>query len=307
MASKPKFLVGIGASAGGLEAIEKFLDELPIDSGGAFIVVMHLSRDFKSMLDELLARHTDMKVVAAQDAAKIEAKTVYVIQPSTIIEVSSSQLIVTNRPAVNPTGAATSIDTLFRSIADTWGNKGGAIVLSGSGSDGAIGIQAVHTNDGFTCVQSPETAKFDSMPVAAIATNTVIAVEAPELLGQTVIDGILLPSVSRNSSKLSEHDISMQKIIDAVIGAADLDARQYKHSTFERRVRRRMMDLSINTLSAYAETVTEDPDEAINLSQALLIGVTDFFRDQEPYKILREKIVPEIIKVAQKEERPIRI
>lgn len=307
MIAKPKFIVGLGASAGGLEALEQFFDHLPQDSDCAFVVVMHLSRDFKSMLDELLARHTGMQVKAARHGIEIEANTVYVIQPKTTIEVDGTKLNVSTRPDVDPTGAATSIDTLFKSIARHWQDKGGAVVLSGSGSDGAKGILEVRGADGFTCAQSPETAKFDSMPVAAIATGCVNAVEAPEQLGQTVIDGLLLPSISKNSNILSDHDAAMKQIVDAVVGASDLDARQYKHSTFERRVQRRMMDLRIKTLDTYAARVAEDEAEAEALSQALLIGVTDFFRDEAPYEVIREQIVPEIIKVAYEEERSIRI
>lgn len=307
MGLKPKFVVGLGASAGGLEALEHYFDHLPLDSDCAFIVVMHLSRDFKSMLDELLSRHTGMKVQAARNGIEMEANSVYVIQPKTTVEVDGLRLDVSTRPDVDPSGAATSIDTLFKSIAKHWGNKGAAIVLSGSGSDGAKGIVAVREAEGFTCAQSPETAKFDSMPVAAIATDCVNAIEAPEQLGQTVIEGLLLPTISRKSNILSDHDAAMKQIIDSVVGASDLDARQYKHSTFERRVQRRMMDLRIKSLTEYAKKISEDPDEAEALSQALLIGVTDFFRDEAPYSIIKQQIIPEIIKQAYDEDRSIRI
>lgn len=304
---KAKFVVGVGASAGGLEALELFFDHMPTDSGGAYVVVMHLSRDFKSMLDELLARHTGMPVVAATNGTELEANTVYVIQPRTTVEVDGLRLNVSTRPDTNPTGAATSVDTLFNSIALFWKAKGGAVVLSGSGSDGTKGIKSVSDSGGFTCAQSPETAKFDSMPLSAIATDCVKAVEAPEQLGQTVIDGILLPAITQDTRIVSDHDMAMKKIVDAVVGASSLDARQYKHSTFERRVRRRMMDLRINSLVDYADTIAEDDEEAENLSQALLIGVTEFFRDDKPFKVMRQQIVPEIIKNAQNEDRPIRI
>jgi len=307
MASKPKFVVGLGASAGGLEALENCFDHLPLDSDCAFIVVMHLSRDFKSMLDELLARHTGMKVHPARNGEEMQGNNVYVIQPKTTVEVDGLRLDVSTRPDVDPSGAATSIDTLFKSIAKHWGNKGAAIVLSGSGSDGAKGIVAVREADGFTCAQAPETAKFDSMPVAAIATDCVNAIEAPEQIGQIVIEGLLLPPISTKSNILSDHDAAMKEIIDSVIGASDLDARQYKHSTFERRVQRRMMDLRIKSLSEYAQKIGEDPKEAEALSQALLIGVTDFFRDDAPYSIIKQQIIPEIIKQAYDEDRSIRI
>jgi|GEM_PF-856701 len=303
----PRFVVGLGASAGGLDALETFLDHAPTQSGAAFFVVMHLSRDFKSMLDELLARHTDMAVKPAENGIKFEADTVYVIQPKTFIEVGATKLIVEARPDVDPSGVATAVDVMFNSIAKTWGKKGAAVVLSGSGSDGAKGIVAVQKAGGFTCAQSPETAKFDPMPIAAIGTECVNAVESPDQLGQTVIDGLLTPTVAPQSPIASDHDNAMGKIVDAVIGSSTIKAREYKHSTFERRVSRRMMALRYNDLAEYADKVTSDPSEAQKLSQELLIGVTDFFRDSAPYKVISRQIVPEIIKVAHEENRAVRI
>lgn len=163
-------VIGLGASAGGLEALEKFFDRAPVDSGAAFILVMHLSRDFKSMLDELLSRHTKMAVRPAHNGDKLLANTVYVIQPGAVLEIDGNQLKVTGRTTLEDSvpGPVTTIDTLFYSIARHWGGRGAAVVLSGSGSDGAQGLTAVHKAGGFVCAQSPETAKFDSMPVSAM-------------------------------------------------------------------------------------------------------------------------------------------
>lgn len=303
----PKFVVGLGASAGGLDALELFLDHAPTDSGATFVVVMHLSRNFKSMLDELLARHTDMEVRPAQDGIKLKANTVYVIQPKTYLEVGASQLKVETRPDVDPEGVATSIDVMFKSIAKNWGKRGAGVVLSGSGSDGAKGIRAIHDAGGFTCAQAPETAKFDPMPTAAIGTEAVNAVEPPDQLGRTVIDGLLTPMVATAPPIATDHENAMAKIVDAVIGSSSIKAQEYKHSTFERRVSRRMMALRINDLTEYADMIVDDPDEAKTLSQDLLIGVTDFFRDSSPYKIISRQVVPQIIKEAHEENRPVRI
>ena len=304
---KPKFVVGLGASAGGLDALEQFLADAPTDSGAAFVVVMHLSRDFKSMLDELLARHTEMPVRPAIDGAVLEANTIYVIQPKTFIEVGLEKLSVQVRPDVDPTGAATAVDVMFKSIAKNWGMRGAAIVLSGSGSDGAMGVRALREAGGFTGAQSPETAKFDPMPIAAIATEAVNAVESPSVLASTVIEGLLMPLVSPASTVEPEGEDPMAKIVNAVIGSTSIKASEYKHSTFERRVSRRMMARRINNLNEYADLVLEDPIEARTLSQELLIGVTEFFRDAQPYKVLATEIIPDIIKKAHAAERPIRI
>ncbi|MEM9706052.1 MAG: CheR family methyltransferase [Pseudomonadota bacterium] len=303
----PSFVVGLGASAGGLEALERFFDRAPTDSGGAFIVVMHLSRNFKSMLDELLARHTDMPVIAASDDLRIEANSVYVIQSGTTIEVNQNILKVAARPQHDAGGPATSVDTLFRSIAATWGTQSGAVVLSGSGSDGSAGVVAINEAGGFACAQSPETAKFDSMPISAISTNAVRAVEAPEQLAQTVIEGILLPRLAPTAPTASEHDAALARILKAVVGVSDLDITKYKHSTFERRVRRRMIEAKVDHLSEYADRIEESEAEAHALAESLLISVTSFFRDPHAFAILSERIVPEIIRRAQKEHTPVRV
>lgn len=304
---KAKFVIGLGASAGGLEALELFFDSAPLKSGGAYVVVMHLSRDFKSMLDDILSHHTGMRVVAAKDGMVIEADTVYVIQPATILEVSKGKFRVTNRPTVDPTGLATAVDALFLSMAEHWGANCAAVVLSGSGSDGKKGIVAVHQAGGFTCAQAPETAKFDSMPVSAINTNSIDAVEAPEILAHTAIEGVLLPRLPEAPDIVPEAEAAMSEILAAVVGFSDLDASQYKHSTFDRRVRRRMQDLGIDTLSEYADRLNEDKGEAQKLSDMLLIGVTNFFRDEEAFETIREQVIPDLIRRAQSEKRTIRV
>ncbi|MEZ5937270.1 MAG: CheR family methyltransferase [Hyphomonadaceae bacterium] len=307
MSKRPTFVIGLGASAGGLEALEKFFDNAPVDSGGAFVVVMHLSRDFNSMLDELLARHTSMKVQPVVDRAELEADTVYVIQPATTIELQGASFRVTTRPLVDPQGPISTIDTLFRSIATQWRERAAAVVLSGSGSDGSRGVIEVQKAGGFACAQAPETAKFDSMPVAAIATRSVRAVEAPEHLAQIAIEGILVPGLNAGRHFVTDHDGALARILEAVVGVSTLDATKYKHSTFERRVRRRMMDLQIGSMTAYADRVVDDPIEARRLADALLIGVTSFFRDTDAFNIMSQQVIPEIIRRAQLEDRSIRI
>jgi len=303
----PDFLVGLGASAGGLEALEHFFDGAPDASGGAFIVVMHLSRDFKSMLDELLARHTKMSVKPALEGEELFANTVYVIQPGTTLELVGNRFKVLLRPSIEETGVVSTIDKFFRTVASEWKEKGCGVILSGSGSDGAEGIIAIKKAGGFTCAQSPETAKFDSMPVAAISTKCIRAVDAPEQLAAIITDAVLLKTFAPQEFIVSESDAALSKISKAVVGLSTIDASQYKHSMFERRVRKRMMHLQINSLTEYAELVSTNPEEAKILAQTLLIGVTDFFRDTSAFKIIEQQVIPEIIQNAQAAKRAIRI
>ena len=308
MSSPATFVVGLGASAGGLEALERFFDHCPCDSGGAFVLVMHLSRNFKSRLEDLLGRHTSMPVRSAENGAQLAPNTVYIAPLGSSLEVTTHALRLKPILDTDPTSSTTNkIDLLFRSIALYWGRKGGTVVLSGSGVDGSVGtIEAAHAG-GFTSAQAPETSKFDSMPLSAIATNAVRAVEAPEQLPQTTIEGILLQLATSIPILSSDHDDALGRILDAVIGVSKASAGQYKHSTFERRVRRRMMDLDISSLEQYAERVVTEPTEARQLSQALLIGVTEFFRDESAFRVVSQQIVPDLIRRAQSENRPIRV
>ncbi len=303
----PDFLVGLGASAGGLEALEHFFDGVPDKTGGAYVVVMHLSRDFKSMLDELLARHTKMEVKPAVDGENVRPDTVYVIQPGKTLEMIGNRFKVLSRPSIEETGVVSTIDKFFRSVATEWAERGCGVILSGSGSDGADGIIAINKAGGFTCAQSPETAKFDSMPVAAISTKAIRAVDAPEQLLAIIIDAVLLKTFAPQDFVVSETDAALSKISKAVVGLSTIDAAQYKHSMLERRVRKRMMHLQMRSLADYAELISSDPEEAKILGQTLLIGVTDFFRDTAAFKVIEQQVIPEIIQNAQASKRPIRI
>jgi len=306
-ADEPRFVVGLGASAGGLEALEKFFDHAPVDSGGAYVVVMHLARDFKSVLDELLARHTGMLVRAVEDGGTLRPNMVYVIQPATEIEVVGAKFRVATRPSIAATSRVSSIDILLTSIASSWGERAAAVVLSGSGSDGAQGVIAVHSAGGLVFAQSPESAKFDSMPIAAIATNSVSGVDTPEALAEMVVESISLPRVHPSVRKSSSEALALQKILASVVGASHLDASQYTQSTFERRVQRRMQELEISSLGRYAELVQNDRNEARSLSETLLIGVTDFFRDDAAFARVARQVAPDLIHRAASERRAIRL
>jgi two-component system, chemotaxis family, CheB/CheR fusion protein len=303
---EPRFVVGLGASAGGLEALERYFDNSSTDSGGAYVVVMHLARDFKSVLDELLARHTTMLVRPIEEGAELRANTVYVIQPGTEIEVVGTKFRVVARPSVTSTARVSSIDVLFTSLASSWGKRAVAVVLSGSGSDGAQGVVAVHTAGGLVFAQSPESAKFDSMPIAAIATNSVSGVDTPEALAGIVVESVFLPRLHA-ARKSSGDATALQKILFAVVGASHLDAAQYTQSTFERRVQRRMQELEIETLARYADLVGSDENEARTLSETLLIGVTDFFRDEGAFAWLARQLAPQLIHRAASERRSVRL
>jgi two-component system CheB/CheR fusion protein len=307
LSTSVRFVVGLGASAGGLEALERYFDKAPTDAGGAYVVVMHLARNFRSVLDELLARHTKMPVRPVADGLEMEPDTVYVIQPGTEIEVAGAHLRVNPRAAGALNGRLASIDALLRSIASTWGERGVGVILSGSGTDGAQGVVAMHAGGGTTLVQSPESAKFDSMPVAAIATNCVHAVDTPETLAVLAAESASRPRLQKGAGRVTGDATALQAILGAVVGANHLDAAQYTQSTFERRVFRRMRERQIGTLSDYADLVRNDRVEVRALAEALLIGVTDFFRDESAFTSLARLVMPELISRAEHEGRLVRV
>ena len=306
-ASAPRFVVGLGASAGGLEALERFFDKAPLDSGGAFVVVMHLARNFRSMLDELLARHTTMKVKPVADGLELEPDTVYVIQPGTEVEVAGAALRVSLRAPAAMTGRLSSVDGLLRSIAHSWGERGVGVILSGSGTDGAQGVVTLHAAGGTALVQAPESAKFDSMPIAAIATNCVSAIDTPEALARLACESASLRRLGKSAALNADEHVALQSILTSVVGANHLDASQYTQSTFERRVFRRMRERDCGTLADYAELVRDDRGEARTLAETLLIGVTDFFRDEAAFVSLSRLVLPDLVRRAEEEGRPVRV
>ena len=305
--TEPAFVVGLGASAGGLEALEQFFDGAIADSGGAYVVVMHLARDFRSVLDELLSRRTAMAVHQIDDGDVLQPNTVYVIRPGTEVEVVGSVFRVSARPAATVSGRVSSVDILLQSLAKSWREKAAAVILSGSGSDGAHGVMAVHASGGIVLAQSPETAKFDSMPIAAIATNCVTVVEAPDVIAKTISEVIFLPRKLSTNLKSSSDDAAMQSILASVVGSSHLDAAQYTQSTFDRRVQRRMRETQVGSLEKYASLVKNNLNEARHLSETLLIGVTDFFRDESAFLALGRHVAPDLIRRATSERRAIRI
>jgi two-component system CheB/CheR fusion protein len=181
------YVVAIGASAGGLDALERFFDELDAESGAVFVVIQHLSPDHKSMMDNLLARHTSMPVVVAENGMEMESNHVYLIPPGKNMTVAGNQLRLVPK---SPHGLSLPIDLFFTSVANEFGNRCVGAILSGTGSDGTRGSVAINDAGGFLLAQDPESAKFDGMPRSVIATGLVDEVLAPELLASRIVSHV---------------------------------------------------------------------------------------------------------------------
>jgi two-component system CheB/CheR fusion protein len=290
---KPLTVVGIGASAGGLAALQGLFDALPSDTGMAFVVVTHMDPDKESLLPELLQKHTAMPVRQVRDLVLIEPDHVYVIPPGQRILVTDSHL--DTEQYEERRGWRTPIDFFFRSLASTHRNCV-AIVLSGGGTDGAVGIKAVKEQGGLLMVQHPDEAEHDSMPRAAISTGLADVVlpvaQLAEKLTSYHKNG---PSVPEDPRALTaEESEYIYRILAQVQVHTGHDFSQYKRSTILRRIQRRMQLHGLATLGAYLEYLRHTKDEAQALFADLLIGVTNFFRDREAWQALEEQVIPRL-------------
>ena len=298
MADQPATgIVGIGASAGGLDPLEQFMSHVPADSGLAYIVVQHLSPSEHTMLSELLQRVTSLGVHEAKQDELIKPNGVYVIPPNTEIRVVEDRLQLAT--PTEPRGLRLPINVLFSSLASARGRDAVAVVLSGMGSDGTLGMQAVRAVGGLTAVQIPESAQFDSMPKSAIAAGCDDIVDTPEALPGRIL-GYLRQiggpvSINRDTaSKKSDQD-AMQSIIGLLQKQTRHDFSQYRPSTLNRRMHRRLVIHGLSELAEYARLLADNPQEVDLLFNEVLIGVTDFFRDPEVWAHLSDNAIPELL------------
>ncbi|NJD39954.1 MAG: PAS domain S-box protein [Geobacter sp.] len=294
--------VGIGASAGGLEAIESFFTNMPPDSGMAFIVVQHLSPDYKSLMVELLSKKTAMPVHRAEDAMEVLPNHVYLIPPKKNLTIFHGKLLLSDQD--HSRGINLPIDLFLRSLADDQAERAVAIILSGTGSDGMRGVRAVKENGGMVMVQSEESAKFDGMPRSAISTGLADFVLPPDQMPKQLQAFIKHPYVTkteRSESLLSNED-GLIRIFALLRERCKVDFTYYKPSTVVRRIERRMSINQVEDIKDYVNYILGNPAELTTLYRELLIGVTSFFRDQEAFDHLATQVLPELFRNATSRE-----
>jgi two-component system CheB/CheR fusion protein len=290
-------IVGIGASAGGLEALEQLFDALPPDTGMAFIVVQHLSPDFRSLMDELIARHSEMPVVLAEDNMPVLANHIYLMPPRKQMIIRDRHLVLTDK---EPQAFTLPIDTFFRSLAQDVGKQAVAIVLSGSGSDGSRGVVEVKRAGGLVLAETAASAKFDSMPLSAAATGVVDHAHPPRDLAR-VLCGLPPRDIEPDTTLLSD-DPAMDAVLRLLRDHFGIDFSLYKTTTVGRRIQRRVDLLRVASLPSYVDQLRTDPEELNALYQDLLIGVTQFFRDPEAFDRLEHEVIPELLDKLPSEE-----
>ncbi|MEO8341446.1 MAG: chemotaxis protein CheB, partial [Nitrospirota bacterium] len=284
----------LGASAGGLEAFEKFFKHMPSDAGIGFVVVQHLAPDHDSALTELVARYTKMPVEQARDRTKVLPNQVYIIPPNATLTIKDCVLQVT-APA-EARGHRTPIDSLFSSLAEDRGENAVCIMLSGTGTDGTVGLRAIKEYGGMAMAQTLESAKYDAILRSAIATGLVDHVLPVEEMPAKLMEyAAHLSSTNGKPNSIREQlGTHSGKIHGLLRRRAGHDFSQYKENTITRRLSRRMKALQIETVEEYVQILEREPEEAGRLFKDLLIGVTQFFRDAEAFDTLGRDVIPKL-------------
>ncbi|MEM6634380.1 MAG: chemotaxis protein CheB [Pseudomonadota bacterium] len=297
------FVVGIGSSAGGLEAVRELVRSLPPDTPAAFVVVQHMSPQHKSLMATLVGNETKHSVIDLEDGTTPEANVIYVTPPNHDVVMHRGALYL-QRPSPEAGAPKPSIDRFFISLAEELGERAVAIVLSGTGSDGSYGVQAIRSAGGTTIAQDDVTAKYDGMPISAIETGCVDLIMSPREIG-THLTKILLSSGNFEDLREAETiDHPMADVLQILLARTRVDFREYKPTTVKRRIERRMNALGIRNHIDYTNHCRSHPEEVDALFRDLLISVTRFFRDPDEFRSL-EGILSTIVQ--SDENSPIRI
>ena len=307
---KPSFVVGIGASAGGLQALERFFDNMPVESGMAFVVIQHLSPDFRSLMDDLLARHTKMPIHRVTNGTVLRPDSIYLIPPKSHMTVRKGKLYLTEREPGKHLDLP--IDVFFRTLAEDAGSRAVGVILSGTGSDGSRGIRDIHNANGLVLVQTLDSSQFDGMPRSALATGVCDLMLTPEQMPKAILKYAGAPpdegiqALNEFSVGEGEPEGEYRTIFSLLKSQYNLDFSRYKPPTVGRRIQRRMEAHGIADANAYAALLAKDAEEMEILYRDLLIGVTEFFRDPKAFRRLEEAVLPALFE-NRKEGDDIRV
>lgn len=290
-------IAGIGASAGGLEALEQFFGNMPVNSGIGFVVIQHLDPNHTGIMPELLQRTTAMKVIQATDSLQVKPDHVYVIPPNKSMSVLNGHLFLFE--PIELRGLRLPIDYFFRSLATDQQENSIGIILSGMGSDGSLGLKAIKEKNGIVAVQDPATAKFNGMPDSAVkAVVADIVAMAKELPEKLIAFRKLSPVIYKKTETDDKSKNNLDKIVILLRAQTGHDFSLYKKNTLFRRIERRMNVHQIQRISSYVRFLQENPGELDILFKELLIGVTNFFRDAALWDKLKEMVLPDLFNEA---------
>ena len=290
-------VVGLGASAGGLAAFESFFRAMPPDSGAAFVVIQHLDPTHQSLTAELLSKHARMPVVQVEHDTPAGPDRVYVIPPNRYLSIDNGTLRLT--APTEPRGMRMPVDLFLRSLARDQKERAVGIILSGTGTDGALGLKEIKAAGGMTIAQAPETAQYDGMPRSAILTAGVDHVLPVDRMPEVVLQYLRHAYVRRGTDEapaLADQAVDDLMPVLAILHArSKFDFRCYKKESLRRRVQRRMSLHHLTRLTDYLRVLRSDPDEVNALRKDLLISVTSFFRDSQAWQALEQHVIPRIV------------
>lgn len=284
-------VVGVGASAGGLDALKNFLNNVPKDLNAVFFVVQHLSPDYKSMMSEILQKHTELQIMKPDDGMNIETGKIYVLEPGKNITITQGKIHISIQDRDFRTAPYYPIDIFFKSLGLAYKSKSIGIILSGTGSDGSIGAKTIKENNGLIISQNPNEAQFDGMP------KSVIGFSLADFICDTNKMGTVIEDVIKNSKKIEAERESgkddfvedIEKVIDELAERTEFDFSFYKRSTLNRRLERRMRILNMNDIKDYLRLLGSNSNEASELAHDFLINVTSFFRDKDAFAIVNKE------------------
>ncbi|MBF0334130.1 MAG: PAS domain-containing protein [Alphaproteobacteria bacterium] len=282
------YVVGIGASAGGLEALRPLVANLPESGGMAYVIIQHLAPQYRSMMVQLLGRETTLPVEEIKDGTVIAPNTIYITPPNKDVTARNGTLWLREPSA--PMGPKPSVDVFFASLAQDRGRHAIGVILSGTGTDGTHGVRAIKAGEGLTIAQDPETAKYDGMPKAALDTNCVDLVLPPERIGPELASITRFPRPVVQKTEESETRDTINEIFQRVRQRTDIDFTHYKSNTVSRRLERRLAANRIDNLPAYLDFVQRNPTELDLLCKDILISVTSFFRDTKAFEDVKASL-----------------
>ncbi len=302
----PHYIVGLGASAGGLEAIEAVVRNLPADTGMGFVIVQHLSPDYKSLMVEILSKKTVMPVYQAEDGMPVKPNAIYLIPPKMDMKIYQGKLTLMEKDPAQR-GMNYPIDLFLKALAQDQGRKAIGIILSGTGSDGTRGLRAIKEVAGLTIVQDPETAGFDGMPRSAISARLQDFTLPPEQIPAQLVSYANHPikTTAMEQNPLLHNEDALSRLFQMLREHQGVDFSLYKPSTVVRRIERRITINHIDSIEEYLRYCQRYPSEIEQLLKEMLIGVTSFMRDPEAYQLLREAYLPDLLQ--RHEEQEVRI
>lgn len=320
------YIIGVGASAGGLEAIKHLISQVPEDFQHSFVIIQHLSPDYKSLMAEILSRETPLRVQEVEDDMKVEPGNIYLIPPRSNVVIQGT----VDDTNTDPPDAGTDpsfgglrfslveqtprhelnlpIDVFFHSLAEAVGHRSVGIILSGTGSDGSRGLRAIKDRDGFVIVQDPDNAGFDGMPRSAIATRIIDLVTTPDAMVGEFSRFIEMrkQGILNVNTLFDGATEEFEKLLKLVSETAEIDFSQYKEPTLMRRIARRMVLCDCESVAKYLEFVQKSPTEASTLYREFLVGVTNFFRDRPSWRSLEEEVIPKLFEDTDSDE-PVKV